>query len=47
MADEIELTIVTMGFKASDADRLLSVLAKYVVVSRATTGAATSTSAPR
>ena len=38
MADEIELTIVTMGFRASDADRLLSVLAKYVVVSRGDDG---------
>ncbi len=38
MADEIELTIVTMGFRAADADRLLSVLAKYVVVSRGDDG---------
>ena len=34
MADEVELTIVTMTFDASDAERLLPVLAKYVVVSR-------------
>ena len=32
--DEVELTIVTMVFDASDADRLLSILSKYVVVSR-------------
>ena len=32
--DEVELTIVTMTFDASDADRLLSVLSKYVVLSR-------------
>ncbi len=38
MADEIELTIVTMRFRASDPDRLLSVLAKYVVVSRGQQG---------
>ena len=31
---EVELTIVTMIFEASDPDRLQSVLAKYVVVSR-------------
>ena len=31
---EVELTIVTMAFDASDPDRLQSVLAKYVVVSR-------------
>ena len=36
MADEVELTIVTMAFEAaaSGAERLLAVLAKYVVVSR-------------
>jgi quinol monooxygenase YgiN len=38
MADEVELTIVTMAFDAAAdpgaADRLLSVLAKYVVLSR-------------
>lgn len=32
--DEVELTIVTMTFEASDPDRLLGVLSKYVVVSR-------------
>lgn len=34
MADEVETTIVTMVFQASDASRLLSVLAKYVVMAR-------------
>lgn len=38
MADEIELTIVVMRFTAADADRLMSVLAKYVVVSRGADG---------
>lgn len=38
MPDEVELTIVTMSFKAADADRLVSVLAKYVVVSRGQDG---------
>lgn len=38
MADEIELTIVTMGFRASEPERLLSVLSKYVVVSRGEAG---------
>ena len=33
-ADEVELTMVTMTFDAIDADRLQSVLARYVVVSR-------------
>src|SRR4051794_14091362 len=31
---EVELTIVTMLFDAADPDRLQSVLAKYVVLSR-------------
>ena len=31
---EIELAIVTMSFDASDAERLLPVLSKYVVLSR-------------
>jgi quinol monooxygenase YgiN len=31
---EVELTIVTMTFDASDPDRLVPVLAKYVVLSR-------------
>lgn len=34
MADEIELTIVTMAFEASNPDVLLPVLSKYVVLSR-------------
>ena len=34
MADDVELTIVTMDFRASDAARLMPVLSKYVVVSR-------------
>ena len=34
MAADVEVTIVTMAFDASDPDRLQSVLAKYVVVSR-------------
>ncbi len=33
-ADEVELTMVTMTFDAVDPDRLQSVLARYVVVSR-------------
>jgi quinol monooxygenase YgiN len=32
--DEVELTIVTMVFDASEPDQLLSVLANYVVMSR-------------
>jgi quinol monooxygenase YgiN len=34
MADDVELTIVTMEFRASDPTRLMPVLSKYVVVSR-------------
>ena len=34
MADEIELTIVTMRFDAADAAGLLGVLSKYVVLTR-------------
>ena len=34
MAAEIDLTIVTLRFRASDAERLTPVLAKYVVLSR-------------
>lgn len=33
-ADEIEVVLVTMVFEAADPDRLLPVLAKYVVLSR-------------
>ena len=36
--EEVELAIVTMVFDASDPDRLLSVLAKYVVLSRGQDG---------
>lgn len=35
---EIEVTVVTMGFDATDADRLLGVLAKYVVLTRGQDG---------
>ena len=35
---EIELVIVTMAFDAADAERLLPVLAKYVVLSRGHAG---------
>lgn len=34
MADEIEVTIVTMVFDTTDAERLLPILAKYVVLTR-------------
>ena len=34
MADEVELTIVTMRFEATDAAALMPVLSKYVVLSR-------------
>jgi len=34
VADEVELTVVTMDFRAADADRLMPVLSKYVVLSR-------------
>jgi quinol monooxygenase YgiN len=34
MPDEVDLTIVTMAFDAADPDRLLAVLANYVVMSR-------------
>ncbi len=34
MAEDVDVTVVTMAFDATDPDRLLSVLAKYVVVSR-------------
>jgi quinol monooxygenase YgiN len=38
VSDEVALTVVTMVFQASDPDRLLGVLAKYVVVSRGAPG---------
>jgi quinol monooxygenase YgiN len=34
LADDIELTIVTMRFDAADASGLLGVLSKYVVLTR-------------
>ena len=34
MADEIELTIVTMRFDAADVGSMLAVLSKYVVLTR-------------
>lgn len=34
MADEIELTIVTMRFDAADVSSMLAVLSKYVVLTR-------------
>ncbi|MEO7398723.1 MAG: antibiotic biosynthesis monooxygenase [Ilumatobacteraceae bacterium] len=34
MGDDIELTIVTMRFDASDAETLLGILSKYVVLTR-------------
>ena len=36
--DEVELTVVTMVFDAADPERLLSVLSKYVVLSRQQAG---------
>jgi quinol monooxygenase YgiN len=36
--DEVDLTIVTLVFDASDPDRLVSVLANYVVMSRGHAG---------
>jgi quinol monooxygenase YgiN len=36
--DEVELTIVTMDFRATDPERLLPILSKYVVVSRGQPG---------
>jgi quinol monooxygenase YgiN len=38
VGDDVALTVVTMVFHASDDDRLLAVLAKYVVVSRGAPG---------
>lgn len=34
MAEEVDLVMVTMAFDAADPERLQSVLARYVVVSR-------------
>lgn len=38
MTGEVEITLVTMAFDAADADRLLAVLARYVVLTRQQTG---------
>jgi quinol monooxygenase YgiN len=38
MADEVDLTIVSMRFEASDRARLEAVLARYVVASRGHAG---------
>jgi quinol monooxygenase YgiN len=38
MADDVDLTIVTMRFEASDRARLEAVLARYVVASRGHAG---------
>ena len=34
MTDEVELTLVTMGFDALDLPALLGILAKYIVLTR-------------
>ena len=38
MAAEVALTVVTMTFQAADPERLVPILAKYVVVSRGAPG---------
>ncbi len=38
MSDDVDLTLVTLTFDASDAERLVAVLAKYVVISRGQPG---------
>lgn len=38
MADEVELTLVTMSFVTTKPEALMPILAKYVVVSRGHTG---------
>ncbi len=38
MPDDVDLTLVTMTFDASDAERLVAVLARYVVISRGQPG---------
>jgi quinol monooxygenase YgiN len=38
MSEDVDLTIVTMAFDASDPDALQSVLAKYVVLARGEPG---------
>ena len=38
MPDDVDLTLVTLAFDATDPERLLPVLSKYVVVSRGQPG---------
>ena len=38
MPDDVDLTLVTLTFDAADADRLVGVLANYVVLSRGQPG---------
>ena len=38
MPDDVDLTLVTLTFDASDAERLVGVLANYVVISRGQPG---------
>ena len=38
MADDIELTIVTMQFEAADVGALMAILSKYVVLARMEAG---------
>ena len=38
MSDDVDLTLVTLTFDAADADRLVGVLANYVVLSRGQQG---------
>jgi quinol monooxygenase YgiN len=38
VSDDVDLTLVTLTFDAVDAERLVAVLAKYVVISRGQPG---------
>jgi quinol monooxygenase YgiN len=38
MSDDVEVVVVTMAFDAADLERLLSVLSKYVVLTRGQPG---------
>ena len=38
MSDEVDLTLVTLTFDAIDAERLVAILANYVVISRGQPG---------
>lgn len=38
MSDDVDLTLVTLTFDAADAERLVAVLANYVVLSRGQPG---------